>query len=547
MKKKHISLISVFLALVVFTVPLVSFAGVNGTDFDCLEYPEEALTEFKPDILNRIHGEADHETNKGFPDTALYISPDWSLSVNGKETPLYSTLSYDGDCGGVLSSYQYLFAKGESFELNVKLTFKENIRNGICLPEYEDVSVDITGNILKTKLDHTGIFTFLINDDDQRYAVTIFVRKYRDENAEIASYIEQYGEENVRVFEKGYYEYDQLPFDKKVTYFCRGSFFKANHLKDVTCSEEEGGPSFMDFSGPDGSIITGMGTVDFNSLDWHERGQCGINWKKNIQMDGLLFLNSATWTLTLYASENCTVRDIAVFGYRTNSDGINVGGCSNIRVSDSFCRNGDDCFSAKACNELYSTDRVSFTNCIGWSNKARCFGITGEVYSEISDIEFSHCAIIYRNATWNNDCVCGLSVMVCGGGENIDNVRFSDIEIYHDSGRPIQILIEEDEFNHCNISGVTFENINCRFGGAKSRISTQRDITKAGKRAARINVFLIGKGFTKLKIFALLSQKLSEKYNSGNNVSVTVKDVTVNGLPLTSKKNLITEGNVFVR
>lgn len=541
---KRLTSLIIVLVLLMFSVS-VSAAEVQGSGFAFNEYPEEAVTAFTPEMLTRVHGEADYEANRGYADTSLYISPDWTLKVNGRSVPLYATLSYDASYGGVLSAFQYLYAQGSAFKLNISLTFKDAVSGGICLPEGAGVGVQTQGRELKAELDGTGTYTFLINGDDQRYAVTLFVREYCDEEAEIASYIERYGEENVKVYEKGCYSLDGLSLESRVTYFRRGSFIRANHLADTVSAETEGQlGDFMYLNGGENVTVTGMGTVDFNSLDWHERTHGIIRWSKNVLIEGMLFLNPSSWTLSAYGCENCKIRDIAVFGYRTNSDGINICGCSNMLVASSFCRNGDDCFSVKTTNDAYEAKGIEFTDCIGWSTKARCFGITGEVFEKISDVEFSDCAVIYRNATWDNDRVCSLSVMVEAGGKDVENAVFRNIEIYHDSGRPVLVMISGDELDSCNISGVRFENIACGYAGEKSKISSQRDITSAGKAAAKINRFLADSGLSGLRLFALIGEWLSSKYNSGSGIEAAIANSSVNGSSLASRRALVSEGNV---
>jgi hypothetical protein len=69
-------------------------------------------------------------------------------------------------------------------------------------------------------------------------------------------------------------------------------------------------------------------------------------------------------------------------------------------------------------------------NCVGWSNKCRCFGITGEVYAPIENVTFRGCSVLYRNATWDNNRVSALAVSVEYSGQPIKNVVFEDIDIY---------------------------------------------------------------------------------------------------------------------
>ena len=528
----------------------VSALAVDASRFDYLEYPTEAISVWSDDILARISREDSYDANKGFDGTSLYTSPYWTLSVNGENVPLYATLSYDSEYNGVLSTYQYIFPKGDSFSLAISLAFDGEIKNAICLPEKEGVAVNIIDNTVNATIDHQGSFTILINDDDQRYAVTLFVKENRDDEASIAEYISTYGEENVAVYEKGYYELDELPLDSKVTYFCKGAFIKANHILDITSPEDEGKlDAFMYKNGADGCIVTGLGTFDFNSLDCRERSHFVANECKNSTFEGLIFLNPSSWTQTFYGCDNCNISDISIFGYRINSDGINICGCSNMTITNSFCRNGDDSFTVKTTNDIYTAHDITFSNCIGWSTKARCFGVIGEVCAEISDVEFTDCAVIYRGAVWNNDRISSLAVINEYGGCNIKNITFRNIEIYHDSGRPIIVAIWNDAFpeenNGCSIDNVVFENVNCKYAAESMKLTTQRDITKLGLTAAKINAFLIENGFTKLAVVRLFVKLLSNLYDTNYSIGAKLDNVVINGEKVNINKDIVREGNVL--
>ena len=504
----------------------------QGSDFDYLDLPDEALTEFYPEILARISCGDDHISNRGFDETGLYISPYWSMKVNGSDAPVYATPVYDWALDtGVLSSFQVLFmSEGDS--LNVKMDFCGQIKNAVVLPEKLNAKVGVVGNSLRTEIKHTGTYSFLINDDSQEYAVTLFVKENTDEEEEINTLREKYGENNVLVYEKGFYSVSTVPTDADCIYFKRGSFVSFKHEKDIRSAEDAVGhnpSSVMALTNKKGATVSGCGVLDFTKIDRSERNLINVNYCSDTTVEGLICLNPNSWTLTTYASENCLINDIAVFGYRTNSDGINICGSSEMSVTDSFCRNGDDCFSVKATNEYYSCHGITVSDCIGWSNKARCFGITTEVESDIYDIVFSDCAVICRNAIWDMNRTGSLVVAVETGGSKVDNVLFEDIEIYKETGRPIYCMIYSDDISSCSVSNVKFRNINMNASG-KIKISSQKELSLWGKICALLNNSCIGK-------IGFMSDFFSRFYNSTNSVSVSFENVKFNGSRLWTDKS----------
>lgn len=71
--------------------------------------------------------------------------------------------------------------------------------------------------------------------------------------------------------------------------------------------------------------IGGRGMIDLSKLDWHGRSAIMFDSCKNIEVEGITLNNSPEWTLYFMYSENITVRDIMLFGYRKTVTGICCG------------------------------------------------------------------------------------------------------------------------------------------------------------------------------------------------------------------------------
>ena len=146
----------------------------------------------------------------------------------------------------------------------------------------------------------------------------------------------------------------------------------------------------------------------------------------------------------------------------------------NATVNDCYARSGDDLFEVKTLGG--SSDAISrnitFNNCIAWGSKARCFGITGETNKDISQVVFRNSAVIFSDATWNNNILGSLVIISGTGNTLIDDILFENIEIYQNAGRPINLFIESEEAKRTKITNVLFRNITYS-GGIPSRVNTR--------------------------------------------------------------------------
>lgn len=503
--------------------------GASAPVFTHLTCPEEAICPFEEALLDRAGPGDDLLSNRGYEETGLFKSPYWSCRAAGRDVPVYAAMCYDGVPNrGVLSSFLYLFVSDFSDGIRLELDRGEKVKNAVILPEKLGASAEVSGGTVSFTVKKTGIYTCLINDDCLLDAVTVFVRDCPDEQEEIARYRERYGEGRVKVFPAGRYDLDYIDVrDCDALYFCRGAYVCATHLNDV---RKEGDvsvrPAFLDFYNKTGAVIDGFGIIDFNRVDRNEISHITVSHCTDCTVEGLLCLNPAGWNFVTYAVNGLTVSDIAVFGYRTNSDSLNICGSENVTVRDSFARSGDDSFSAKTTNTEYALRHVRFENCVGWSDKCRAFGITGEVYSPIEDVVFSDCAVLYRNATWDNNRVCSLAVSVEYGGADINDVLFEDIEIYRDTGRAIFVLVTNKNLRDCKIKGVVFRNVKYR-ADVKGRIASV--IKPSAGEKIRLWFFRLLK---QLIAPGKLEGKLERPTINGNEIEVTFDNVTANGRKL---------------
>ncbi len=450
-------------------------------------YPAEAVHAATADTVFEFLTRSDNPTsfegeNNGRDGTAILSSPYFSATLNESAVPVYSTLVYSATTGEAeLHSYATVFVSDPAdAQLSLELTahgFRPE--KAAVLPTSLGVEAQVNGKKITANLNACGTYSFMFDENDQEHAFTLFVKEYTDEDSEIAEYQKLYGEENVTVFEPGVYEIDYLDIqkDNSIVYLKAGSVLLAKHKFEMTAAEqdmttvEDNAPQsnslglqrfpVINFFACSNVKLLGNGTVDMTQLDWNERRGVIFSSCQGVEIRDVVLINSPAWTLVAHCCDSVEISNVAVFGYRTNSDGIAITNTKNATVSDCFARSGDDLFEVKTLNtsENFPAENVLFENCHAWNGKARCFGITHEVYYPVSDITFRNCAVLYRDATWDNDIVCSLAVQVGEGGAAVKNILFENIEIYKDLGRPINILFMSDEISNGLIDSVTFRNV----------------------------------------------------------------------------------------
>lgn len=339
---KKIVLSSVLILCIIFSFSAVSSAQTQPT-YEPLVYPDEAITDFREEMLDRVSTGPDYVSNRGYEENGLYMSPYWSCEIEGKGVPVYAVMSYNEDVNrGVLQSVVTIFVQDFADGIDITLIQKTSqIDSAVILPSKLGTAACVKDDSVSFTATKVGSYTCLINGDSLNDAITVFVKEYTDENAEIGKYINQYGEDRVKVFPAGFYETEYIDTsDCDVIYFCRGSFVSAKHIYDVRSDEEASAlphrNTFLDIYSRDSFIIDGSGTIDFNRLDRNERSLMNVSLCKNCSLSGLTFINPPVWTVTVYATSDSTIDDFTIFGYRTNSDAINICGCENMEIANCF-------------------------------------------------------------------------------------------------------------------------------------------------------------------------------------------------------------------
>ena len=503
--------------------------------YEYLEYPEEAIITLDEAGLTRktytsraTAGSDLYTCTQGYTDiNGIIKSPDFSAYVEAAQIPVYATIVYVGETeSGALHSFAEIYvADPNSFDLTLHL--KANnfiIQSAEAFPRSAKLALTRSENAINTHITKLGTYTFTFNETDQDHAFTLVVKALVDEDKEIADLRAQYGESNVVVVEKGFHNSDAYfnfyGVKDTVYYLRRGAYLLAKHTYDINSDadnyENESKRDtalyaanqlpigltrcpYLNFTRCSNIKLLGNGVIDLSHLDRGERRGIVIAYSSNIEIRGVKFINSPEWTFITYDSENITIKDVDIFGYKQNSDAFAICNTRNATIDNSFCRSGDDLFDVKALGgeDKAVSDNITFTNCTAWNGKARCFGICGEVLKSITNVTFKDSTVIYHDATWDEDRIPALAIVVEDGSTgSIDSITFENIDIYQAKSRAIGCLIYGTNVENFNISNIKYKNISYTSAKPNKIASNSKTTNKLG--AAFENVYANGSKITQV-------------------------------------------------
>ena len=180
---------------------------------------------------------------------------------------------------------------------------------------------------------------------------------------------------------------------------------------------------------------------------------------KNVKVQDLTVLDSCNWSMQLMGCDNVSIDNYHAIGYRSNSDGLDVCGSRNVRVTNSFTRVWDDSLVVKAF-DTGNVENIVFENCVLWNDFARPIEVGVELRAEkVHDVHFDNIDII--------NSPTGYPVLGIHHGDRAEvyDISFENINIEDAPGAQIfDIRITDSVWNtdstKCDIHDVLFKNIN---------------------------------------------------------------------------------------
>ena len=228
-------------------------------------------------------------------------------------------------------------------------------------------------------------------------------------------------------------------------------------------------PNYRDFIAADHKkdvSVRGGGILDFSLLDWHARNPIIFRDCVNVKAEDVTLVNAPAWNLDFMGCRNVKADFVSIFGYRENSDGIDIVSCEEVTVSNCFIRTGDDAVAVKAMllPPRCGGRAVRVSRCAVWNDKVRCFGIAAETRSDISDVRFEDCDVLRSYADWTTE-LGSLVVYICDRG-TVSDITFENIRIEHEVHLAANVLITHDRWSSDpeagSVRGVVFRDIDVK-------------------------------------------------------------------------------------
>lgn len=392
------------------------------------------------------------------------LSRDYTVRIEGQEVPVYVAKVASADpmrrwkaMDDKTNSADYFqTASFTTFDMQGAVTVTVNcpdtIQSAKVLPSSLNLTPVVQGKMLRFTLAEPRPVTVEINGTWVG-ALHLFANPPETD-------VPQPGDPNVLYFGPGIHEVSQVVVTNGQTvYVAAGAVVRGIIRPDepFRISGYSGLRTYPPTFLLRGSNITfrGRGIVDGSRCTTHARNLLSVQGR-DITLEGVILRDSSTWTIPIRRSDQVSVRNVKLLGYRANSDGIDIVSSRDVTVERCFIRTLDDLIVIKTDQRQGEARRIVARDCVLWNEVAHALSIGAELRENVDDVLFSNCDVIHdMGREWT------LRVYHCDSAR-ISNVRFEDIRI-EESRRLISLWIgkaswtRDDTRGH--VDGVTFKNI----------------------------------------------------------------------------------------
>jgi len=332
--------------------------------------------------------------------------------------------------------------------VSVTVTCPDLVQSAVVLPVSSSVTPQISGKTVTFTVAHPEQLTVEVNGDWNN-SLHVFADPVETD-------VPDPNDPNVIYFGPGVHQVNTINVGSGKTVYISGGA--------VVYGKATAAPVFSLI----GSNITlrGRGIID-GSLFPKPPGANIIYFRgTNLKIEGVILRDSGSWTFTINQSDGVKVENIKEFGWRLNSDGMDINGSRNVDVSDCFLRVFDDLIVIKTFTKGGGESRnITVKHCVLWNQLAHALSIGAEIRDDVENVTFSGCDIIHdKGREWL------LRVYDCDSG-TVKNITFDNIRV-EEARRLISLWIgkaiwsAEKERGH--IENITFSHITSTVPGMKS-------------------------------------------------------------------------------
>lgn len=432
------------------------------------------------------------------------LSADFSVSVEGKDAPVYlaRVISISAEerkskkgtteADTALSSFVSFSIDGEA---KVSVSTPSPAKSAAILPSSAGIKPAIDGNRISFSISKPGQYVLEV-DGDWVKSLQIFANAFESDAPSP-------NDPNVIYFGPGTHQVETVTVGSgKTLYIAEGAVVYGN------CSPDSPKGPIFSLKG-DNIAVRGRGIIDGSKCPFRTRSIMNIRGR-NIKVEGVTLRDAGGWTMPAMGCDGLKIENIKLFGWRGNSDGIDICGCRDVEVSSCYLRTWDDLVVVKTGNPKDGESRNIFVRkCVLWNELAHCLSLGAEMR------------------------------------RNVENVVFSDCDVIRDKGRESALRVF-----HCDsaeIRNIVFDNI--RFDECQSFLSLWIGKTVWSKDAerGRIDNVVFKNIHASGNNLAIELMGFDERHMIRN---VEFDDVTANGKPVSPsdvKKNQFVENIVFAR
>lgn len=340
-------------------------------------------------------------SNLGVAEVQLYDFPDeapraedFRVEVNGQQAFVYdtqvaaiATFGVDGDC-------------------RIRIERTAPFKNVVIRPLHAGVRPSVSGNGVEFTISGPRQLSIEFDDDIKR-PLYLFANAFEARTVELAS-------EKVKYFGPGkVHRVGQIDLASNETLYLAGGAIVQGYVRAV---------------GAENIRIAGPGILDASHRREKKTTSVRLQECRNVEIRDLLILDSFGWTVHLSRCNDVKIAGMKQVGWRANSDGIDIEASCNVRVSNTFLRNADDCVAVKSKprgdGKGIVTEDILIEDTIFWNSlPGNAMEIGFELIADaVRNVTFRNCDIIHveRGAAFS---------IHNGDNATVENVRFEDIRV----------------------------------------------------------------------------------------------------------------------
>jgi len=317
------------------------------------------------------------------------LSKDFSVSVEGKDAPVYLArvmgISVEERRTKKTTEEDTALTSFASFDMNapvaLAVTVPTPVKSAVVLPSSSGIKPLVEGSKVSFQISKPGQYVLEV-DGNWVNSLQIFANPFETD-------VPSPDDPNVIYYGPGVHNVESVEVGSgKTLYVAGGAVIYGNYTK----GSSKGGP-IVSVKG-EGVTIRGRGVIDGSKCPFRTRAIMNIKGK-DVKIEGVTVRDSGTWTMPIHASDNVKVENLKLFGWRGNSDGIDICGSRDVEVNSCYLRTWDDLVVVKTGSLAEGEARnIHVSKCVLWNELAHCLSIGAELRKNVEHVVFEDCDVV---------------------------------------------------------------------------------------------------------------------------------------------------------